>query len=79
MKRVRAKFKCNSVEKRTGWGGNEFVYDAKMSAVTGGTKEDESFFAATPNGSISLCTVKDDLFQVGQEYYVDFTPVEAAA
>lgn len=71
---VRAKFECIGVTKRKGWGGHAFVYDAEFQAVTGaGSEEDKSFFAATPNGSVKLGTVRSDLFQVGEKYYLDFT------
>jgi hypothetical protein len=70
---VRAEFQCVGVTKRRGWGGAEFVYDAEFQAVTAnGGDENKSFFAATPSGSVRLSTVRDDLFQVGQHYYVDF-------
>lgn len=76
---VRAKFQCIGVTKRKGWGGAEFVYDAEFQAVTNssGTDENKSFFAATPAGSIKLSTVRDDLFQVGEYYYVDFAAAPA--
>lgn len=72
--RVRAKFKCHSMAKRTGWGGTPFHYDYKFSAVTDNNPENSSFFAATPSGEVTLTAVKDDLFEVGREYYLDFSP-----
>jgi hypothetical protein len=73
---TRAKFECVGVTKRKGWGANAFVYDAEFNAVTSGSAEDQSFFAATPSGSIRLSTVRDDHFQVGKRYYVDFSAAE---
>jgi hypothetical protein len=73
---VRCKFRCNSVKKQTGWGGHEFLYSAEMSAVTGGSKENEKFFAATPSGSLTVGAVVPDYFQPGQEYYLDITPAD---
>lgn len=73
MSNTRAKFTCNEVSKRKGWGGNEFVYAAKFNVVTAGSKENESFFASTPSGSIEVSTLKEDTFEVGKSYYVDFT------
>jgi hypothetical protein len=75
---IRAKFKCNGVTKRTGFNGEEFVYDAKFGAVYGGaegaSEENKKFWAATPAGEISVTSVRCDQFEPGQEYYVDFTP-----
>lgn len=70
---VRAKFKVESV------GPNGYAHEVKLTPVTTGSEENESFFAATPGGSIVMSVVKEDtanLFEVGKEYYVDFTPVE---
>lgn len=73
MSVTRAKFTCNEVSKRIGWGGNAFVYAAKFSVVTSGSDENKQFFASTPGGSIEVSTVKEDHFEVGKSYYVDFT------
>lgn len=69
---VRAKFNCIGVTKRKGWSGHEFHYDAEFQAVVDGSEENKSFFAYTPAGSVKLSTVKDNLFNVGDSYYVDF-------
>ena len=76
---VRAKFQCIGVTKRRGWQDDiPFVYDAEFQAVTAnGGDENKSFFAATPSGSVRLSTVRDDLFQVGEYYYVDFAAAPA--
>lgn len=71
-----AKFTCNEISKRTGWGVHKFLYSAKFSAVTGTSTENESFFAATPSGSIEVSTVKEDHFEVGKTYLVHFTESE---
>lgn len=82
---VRAKFSCTSVTKQMGGKYNSegkyesgVVYDYKFSAVTGGTDENKSFFASTPSGQISLSAVRDDLFEIGKEYYLDFSLAEKA-
>jgi hypothetical protein len=71
---TRAKFICTEVAKRQGWGNFPVLYAAKMQPVSGGSDENKEFFAASPSGSIELSTVKADHFEVGREYYVDFTP-----
>jgi hypothetical protein len=81
---VRAKFTCNSVRKYRAQSYNPetkvyaptFQYEADFNAVTSGSPENVSFFASTPTGTIKMSTIKDDLFQPGQAYYVDFTAAE---
>lgn len=76
---VRAKFKCNSVKKSHGnvWKGNTytlgFLYDYEFSVVTDGSEENKKFFASTPSGMIKLSSVRDDTWEPGKEYYIDFT------
>ncbi len=78
---TRAKFRCISVEKYMGGkyddAGkyvNGILFNYKFSAVVDGSPENKSFYAATPNGNVQLSAVKDDLFEIGKEYYLDFTP-----
>lgn len=73
---VRAKFKCGAVTKRTGWGESKFVYEASFSVVTQTSEENSKFFTATPGGSLSLTTLREDFFEVGKEYYLDITEAE---
>jgi hypothetical protein len=42
--------------------------------VSSGSEENKKFFAATPSGIIELSALKEDLFEVGKEYYVTFSP-----
>lgn len=72
MATTTAKFKCNEIGKRTGWGENKFVYGAKFSVVMGNNAENAKFFVATPSGSIDISTLREDFFEVGEEYYVTF-------
>jgi hypothetical protein len=82
---TRCKVKCQGIEKSMG-SKNENgkwiespVYTARFSAAPSGTSpENAEFFAATPTVEMRLGTIRDDHFQVGQEYYVDFTPAGAA-
>ena len=70
---TRAKFKCNEVSKRIGWGDNAVMYAAKFTVVYGDNEENKAFFASTPGGNIEMTTIREDHFEVGKEYYVDFT------
>lgn len=74
--RVRAKFKVdgkkpyNESEPETGGA-------VSLSPVYSGSPENEQFYKWTPGGNISLSTVNGaafGAFEVGKEYYVDFTP-----
>jgi hypothetical protein len=76
MKTVRAKFKCSSITKQLGWGENKFLFAAKFNVVMGTSEENKLFFASTPSGEISVSTVLEDHFEVGKEYFVDFTVAE---
>jgi len=80
---VRAKFECISAEPHTTslWDethqthlGEGTAYQYKFQAVTGGSPENDKFFASTPGGYIDLYAVRADLFKRGQTYYIDFTP-----
>jgi hypothetical protein len=65
---TRAKFKC--VDVKEGPDGSQ----VKLEPVVSGSQENESFFKWTPWGSIEIGTVNPNVkFEVGQEYYVDFT------
>lgn len=79
--KTRAKFKCVEITKSEGWDKAQapFNYVAKLLPVTSGSPENDAFFLWTPSGSIELKTLRDDHFQVGQFYYVDFTPAALGA
>lgn len=69
---VRAKFRVRTVTHDA-----EGTAHIALFAVTGGTEENESFFAYTPSGDITLGTVNPaaaEQFHEGEEFYVDFTP-----
>lgn len=76
---VRAKFVVNSITISKHWEkdkGN--ISTIKLSPVTGGSEENKQFYAATPSGTIELGTLNQqatDQFELGAEYYVDFSPV----
>lgn len=68
---VKAKFVCQSVTKFAS--GENFVYNYKFSAVTHGSPENEMFWKWTPSGNIELNSIRNDLFEVGKSYYIDFS------
>jgi hypothetical protein len=68
---VRAKFVVDSVSK-TRWGNS-----VRLTPVYGDSEENKRFFSATPSGLIELNVVDDGIakqFEVGKEYYIDFSP-----
>ncbi len=83
---VRAKFYCTSVTKWMSQAHNPStgkyepcpVFNYKFQAVTSGSDENKSFFASTPSGSIELSAIRDDLFELNKEYYLDFSLAEQA-
>ena len=89
---VRAKFKVQEVTRSRGghnvrgadgmtrWEDCE-VQRIKLSPVTSGSPENEAFYSCTPGGSIELSTVVASAaaeFDIGKEFYVDFTPADPA-
>lgn len=74
---VRAKFYCSSMTMIPGGEKFQYIqYNYKFSAVTSGSDENKSFWKYTPAGNIELSSIKDNLFEVGKEYYLDFTLAE---
>ncbi len=83
---VRAKFQCVSITKTLGHVSNpetgkyepKPVYNYRFQAVTSGSEENKNFFASTPSGTIELQAVRDDLFEIMTEYYLDFSLADGA-
>ena len=78
---IRAKFECVEIRKAMGGAyddGGKYVmrvlHSYRFTAVVGDSEENKRFFASTPSGLIELQAVRDDLFELGKEYYLDFTP-----
>lgn len=75
MKKVKAKFKCQSVQ------NFEHGKEATLSAVYGTEGENADFTKATPSGSVKISISKDvpasDFFEPGKDYYLEFEKVEA--
>lgn len=70
---VRAKFKVT--EKVITEQGDKIT----LQPVIGGSHENEQFFKWTPYGKIEMGTINPEAskqFEVGKEYYIDFTKVE---
>lgn len=72
---VRAKFVCQSITK-TARHPTGFTWNYRFNVVYAGSEENKAFWEATPSGSIELNGIRDDLFEVGHEYYVDFITAE---
>lgn len=76
MKKVRAKFSCNSIED-FGWNKT-----AKLSAVVDSKGDNADFTKATPNGQLSISISKEvpasDFFEVGKSYFIDFSEAPTA-
>lgn len=67
---IRAKFYCMSATELPD--SKSF----KLTPVIDGSEENKGFFKYTPGGEIHLQVVNKEVeFVPGQEYYVDFTPV----
>lgn len=77
---VRAKFKVESVECTLH--GNEKLQTIKLSPVYKNgdpNSENSKFWRWSPSGSIQLGCLNPEAskqFELGKEYYIDFTPAE---
>ena len=79
MSPVRAKFVVVSLTKQTMWNGstNEIGTTIKMIPVMNDSEENKQFYRYTPGGLVELGTVNADtakVFEIGKQYYLDFTP-----
>lgn len=76
---TRCRVKCTKVSKvlQSAHAGAEPLYSAELQPVINGSAENEKFYKWTPGGRFDLQTLSGDHFEVGKEYYVDFTPIEA--
>ena len=72
--KTRIKVKCVEIAEREHWTEkSEKLHAAKFCAVMAGSPENEQFFAATPFLQMEVTTARNGIFQVGREYYLDFT------
>lgn len=79
---VRAKLRCNSITPNEHRPGMKLVqFGAVWSAEDTGKPHDENalFGKLTPHANFCACMVDNaaDRFVQGQDYYVDFTPVQS--
>ena len=73
MTKIRAKFRC--AEKNQNDGG----FSLTFLPVTNGSAENERFYKFTPAGNLQLSTINAKAaagFDVGCEYYLDFSPAD---
>lgn len=78
---IRAKFRVISVTRSAGWNGVKEMHTVKLQPVAGGSEENSRFYGSTPSGSIDIGMVLESVgkqFDIGQEFYVDFTPAPKA-
>lgn len=69
---VRAKFKCTGIDNVS-----DEAKSIHLEPVISGSPENAEFFKWTPSGKITIGCVNpraNEQFEVGKEYYVDFTP-----
>lgn len=74
MEKVIAKFVC--VDKQVADDGTGNV---QLLPVTSGSPENDSFFNATPSGSLGMNILNPDalkVFERDKQYYLTFTPAE---
>ncbi|MGA2669817.1 MAG: hypothetical protein ABSF21_00110 [Dehalococcoidia bacterium] len=79
---VRTKFRCNwksthtekTYNRETRVEDSIVLYDYNFTTVYTGSEENTKFFAATPSGSLTLSCVRNDLFTINKEYYLDLSP-----
>ena len=75
---VRAKFAVQSITLTKHWDKSKgHIATIKLNPVGGDSAENKAFYEATPCGSIELGTINEAAaaaFELGAEYYVDFTP-----
>ncbi|HEV2237558.1 MAG TPA: hypothetical protein VGR57_12920 [Ktedonobacterales bacterium] len=82
---VRAKFYVSEVKQSryhgsSGGSAPELLTTIKLAPVNANSEENKQFFRWTPAGSIDFGTVNPAVvaqMHIGDEFYVDFTPVEA--
>ena len=75
---VRAKFKCDSIQKSQDYSSAV----VNMMAVTTGSAENEGWSNYTPHGQLQMVISNPaavELFEQGKEYYIDIQPAEISS
>jgi hypothetical protein len=79
---VRAKFRVDSIKKYPQYDKSKgAIYEVEMRPVNGDTEENKRFYSSTPSGEIKIAGVSAEVgaqWELGEEYYVDFTKAEQA-
>jgi len=73
MNAVKAKFVCQSTQRDGG------LEEVRLSPVTDGSEEDNTFSKYTPSGLLELSITNENVFgffEVGKKYYLDITPAD---
>jgi hypothetical protein len=76
---VRAKFYVSTLTKQKMGQGSETGTLVKLNPVVTGSDENKEFYRYTPSGSIEIGILNEktaEMFEIGKEYYIDFTPAE---
>lgn len=73
---VRCKVRCTNVGQVTGWGGGDVQWNYKFYPVTDGSEENKTLWKYTPSGTFEFQCVNNVGFEIGKEYYLDFTLAE---
>ena len=82
MPSVRAKFRVEKITRQNNWNGSKELRTVSLSPVYGGNDpnhENAKFWQASPSGSLELGCINLDAaeaFELGKEYYIDFTPAD---
>jgi hypothetical protein len=73
MNTVRAKFYCASKIEQVRLKGAP-VCSYVFYLVASGSAENKAVFDANSAGKLELASADDNLFEIGKEYYLDFSP-----
>jgi hypothetical protein len=76
---TRAKFWCEKVSKTKMGQHGDIGTEVVLRAVYDGSEENKQYFKWTPNGEIKLGILNEsaaNIFEPGNEYFVDFTPAK---
>jgi hypothetical protein len=71
---TRSKFIC--IKKSENFDLENKYYDFEFQPVLVKGDEGDNFFSYAPDGNLKFQTIPLDLFEVGQEYYLDFIKID---